>query len=111
MEVAGFILREEGDFYYLDVKPCEAMDGDSENRGRDDNISLARRKLHPRHPRHQQLSPVKEASVPVLADSNQSQHSADGNLEKMDNSEEFMVGLDDRDEINESLYYIINFSV
>ena len=111
MEVAGFILREEGDFYYLDVKPCEAMDGDSENRGRDDNISLARRKLHPRHPRHQQLSPVKEASVPVLADSNQSQHSADGNLEKMDNSEEFMVGLDDDiSRLSERAYITSNMS-
>ena len=24
MEVSGFILREEGDFYYLDLRPSEA---------------------------------------------------------------------------------------
>ena len=67
MEVAGFILREEGDFYYLDLKPCETFDTEMESRGREDTVSVGRRKLH-RHSRHQQLSPVKEASVPVQSD-------------------------------------------
>ena len=75
MEVHGFILKEEGDFYYIDV--LDGVDHDDFcNRG--DNQSGCRRKVN-RQSRLQQLSPVKEASTPVQAD-NESHLSMDESL-------------------------------
>ena len=61
MEVAGFILREEGDFCYLDT----GTEADTDPRTRDENLSGSRRRLQ-RQARAHQLSPVKEALAPGL---------------------------------------------
>ena len=84
LEVSGFFLREEGDFYYLDLRPIEPEpEGELRYtvlslvnkililssdwpRSREESGSGSRRKLH-RQSRVQQLSPVKEASTPVQA--------------------------------------------
>ena len=90
MEVSGFILREEGDFYYLDIRPSEA---EAELRSREESASGSRRKLH-RQSRIQQLSPVKEASTPVQTELT-SQTSLDSTVDSTLGSEDSSLDMVD----------------
>ena len=92
MEVSGFILREEGDFYYLDLRPSEA-EAEGELRSREESVSGSRRKLH-RQSRIQQLSPVKEASTPVQAELT-SQTSLDSTIDSTLGSEDSSLDMVD----------------
>ena len=66
MELHGFILREENDFYYLDIKPFDS-ESESEFRSRDESLSGSRRKYN-RYSTYLQLSPIKEAAVPTASE-------------------------------------------
>ena len=92
MEVSGFILREEGDFYYLDLRPSEA-EVEGELRSREESLSGSRRKLH-RQSRIQQLSPVKEASTPVQTELT-SQTSLDSTIDSTLGSEDSSLDMVD----------------
>ena len=83
MEVAGFILREEGDFCYLDTE----AEADTDPRTREENLSGSRRRLQ-RQARAHQLSPVKEALAPGPAlDTGDSQTSLDSTIGSAQESE------------------------
>ena len=66
VEISGFILREVADFYYLDICQSEII---GESRWNEESGLGNRRKLR-RPSRHQQLSPVKEATTPLQVDQN-----------------------------------------
>ena len=104
MELHGFILREENEFSYLDIKPFDS-ESESEFRSRDESLSGSRRKYN-RHSRYLQLSPIKEAAVPTASEeSNQTLlHST------IDISDSSDVVEDDFNNISEKSNFISNVS-
>ena len=72
-DIGGFVLKEQGDFYYLDVADGEQISRD---------LSGARRKVvRQQHQQQQQLSPVKEATTPQQTEDDVESHNVSSEME------------------------------